>query len=107
VATVRWIFEQFLKMKSETAIARALNRNRIPNPTSEQWNRAHIGRILRNENYIGNILYNRRSKKLGENNVYNAPELWIRSEGCVEPIVEREVFLKAKRLIAERRVDLS
>jgi DNA invertase Pin-like site-specific DNA recombinase len=107
VAVVKWIFEQFLQRKSETAIACMLNRNSIPNGARKPWDRGHIGRILRNENYIGNIVYNRRSKKLGEQNVYNAPTLWIRGEGCLEPIIDREVFLSAERIIAERRVDLS
>jgi hypothetical protein len=66
-----------------------------------------IGRLLRNENYIGNLVYNRRSCKLMENSTYNRPELWIRSEGCVEPIIERDLFLRASRIIKERRVDLS
>lgn len=107
VAVVGWIFEQFLRQKSETAIARELNRMAIPSSTGRPWNRALIGRLLRNENYIGNLIYNRRSCKLMENNTYNPPDRWIRSEGCVEPIIERDLFLRASRIIKERRVDLS
>jgi hypothetical protein len=32
---------------------------------------------------------------------------WLRSEGCVEPIIDRDLFLRASRIIEERRVDLS
>jgi DNA invertase Pin-like site-specific DNA recombinase len=107
IAVVRWIFAQFLKKKSETAIARELNRRGTPTNTGRQWNRALIGRILRNESYIGNLLYNRRSSKLGEKKTLNPPTLWIRSEGCIEPIIEREVFLRTQKIIKERRVSLS
>jgi DNA invertase Pin-like site-specific DNA recombinase len=106
-ATVRWIFEQFLRQKSETALARELNRMAVPTSTGRPWNRTLIGRLLRNENYIGNLVYNRRSFKLRERRKYNPPELWIRSEGCVEPIIERDIFLRASKIIEERRVQLS
>jgi DNA invertase Pin-like site-specific DNA recombinase len=42
---VRWIFEQFLQQKSETAIARELNRATIPTNRGRPWNRALIGRL--------------------------------------------------------------
>lgn len=107
VAIVRWIFLQFLERKSETAIARELNEKAVPTTTGRSWDRASIGRIIRNENYIGNLLYNRRSRKLGETGTQNPPELWIRSEGCITPIVDRETFLAARKVIERRRVDLS
>jgi DNA invertase Pin-like site-specific DNA recombinase len=107
IAVVRWIFEQFLQHKSETRIARALNRMAVPTSTGRPWNRMLIGRLLRNESYIGNQVYNRRSRKLGQKSQYNPPDLWIRSEGCVEPMVEPEVFLRAKKIAENRRVDLS
>lgn len=107
IAVVRWIFEKFIESQSETAIARDLNRKRIPTHTGTPWSRASIGRILRNENYIGNILYNRRSFKLRDKRVNNPPELWIRSEGCFDAIIPRETFQRAQKIIASRRVDLS
>ncbi|MBR1150441.1 recombinase family protein [Bradyrhizobium sp. JYMT SZCCT0428] len=107
VRVVRWIFQQFLELKSETAIARELNRKFIPTNSKEPWNRAQIGRILRNENYIGNLIYNRQSFKLREKKVSNPPDLWIRSEGCLEPIVQPEVFFKVRKTILDRRVDIS
>ena len=106
VAVVRWIFQEFLERRSETSIARDLNQKGIPTNTKNAWDRAAIGRVLRNENYIGNILYNRQSLKLGEKRVNNPPEQWIRSEGCLEPIIPRETFLRAQKIIEVRRVDL-
>ncbi|KQT13974.1 hypothetical protein ASG57_33650 [Bradyrhizobium sp. Leaf396] len=37
----------------------------------------------------------------------NPPEQWIRREGCTEPIIDREVFFRVRKIIEERRVDLS
>ncbi|SFP79048.1 hypothetical protein SAMN05216330_110127 [Bradyrhizobium sp. Ghvi] len=53
------------------------------------------------------MTFNRRSRKLRRNSTCNPPELWITSEGCIEPIVERETFLKVSKIIEERRVDLT
>jgi DNA invertase Pin-like site-specific DNA recombinase len=106
VAVVRWIFQEFLNGRSETSIARDLNRKGIPTNTTNAWNRATVGRILRNENYIGNIVYNRKSIKLGERRVQNPPEQWVRSEGCLAPTIPRETFLRAQKIIELRRVDL-
>jgi DNA invertase Pin-like site-specific DNA recombinase len=107
VAVVRWIFEQFLKNKYQTDIALELNQRGIPTNTGNPWNASAIGRILRNESYIGNLIYNRTSIKLRERRQLNPPNLWIRSEGCIEPIIERDVFLRTQKIIDERRVDLS
>ena len=106
MAVVRWIFEQFLRQKSETGIARELNRKTIDTSTGRPWNRALIGRLLRNENYVGNLIYNRRSRKLGEKDIYNPPDLWVRSENCMDPIVTSDVFIRAKKIIKDRRVEL-
>ena len=105
VEVVKWIFRRFLVVKSERAIARELNRHGIPPSRGPRWIGPTISRILKNENYIGNIIYNRRSSKLRGEHVYNSPEAWIRSEGCIEPIVATDVFLAAKKIMEERRVD--
>jgi DNA invertase Pin-like site-specific DNA recombinase len=107
VAIVRWIFKRFLQAKSEAPIAAELNRKAIPTNSGGRWGRALINRILRNENHVGNIVYNRLSRKLGEKKISNSPDLWIRSEGCVDPIIEMDVFLKAKKIMGERRVQVA
>ena len=105
VTVVRWIFRRFLDVKSEKALARELTRHGIPPCSGARWTGPKITRILKNENYVGNIIYNRRSAKLRGNRVYNPPDKWIRSEGCVEPIVAFDNFLAARKIIVERRVD--
>jgi DNA invertase Pin-like site-specific DNA recombinase len=107
VAVVKWIFHRFLELRSEKAIARELNRHGIPTSTGGRWRGPFISRILKNENYLGNLVYNRRSRKLRGNHVNNPPNVWVRSEGCFEPIIGLDVFRAAKKIIEERRVDLS
>jgi hypothetical protein len=63
--------------------------------------------LLRNEAYIGNFIYNRDTEKLGAKRTHNPSDLWIRSEGAIEPIIKRDVFLRAKTTMEERRVCIS
>jgi len=107
VAVVQWIFRRFLEVRSEKAIARELNRHGIPASSGGHWRGPFVTRILRNENYVGNLVYNRRSRKLRGDPVYNPPNLWVRSKGCIEPIIGLDIFRAAKKIIEERRVDLS
>lgn len=106
VAIVRWMFTRFLEVKSETAIADELNRKNILTSAGKRWTRYSVTRVLKNENYIGNLVYNRHSKKLKTRLVPNPPELWVRTKGCIEPIVELHTFIEANKIIRERRVDL-
>lgn len=107
VATVRWIFNRFLEVKCETVVAWELNKKKVPSRSGTPWTRVMIGAILRDESYIGNLIFNRRSWKLRQTRTYNPPEQWIRAEGCLEPIVDREVFGKVAKFNSERRVDLT
>jgi DNA invertase Pin-like site-specific DNA recombinase len=106
VALVQWIFQRFRQQPSEMAIARELNRSGILTNTGRRWSNKLVGRLLRNENYVGNLVFNRRSSKLKTPSVNNPPDLWIRSEGCIAPIVEHDIFWQANKIIAERRVSL-
>ena len=107
VAIVKWIFRRFLDVKSEKAIARELNLHGIPAKDGQRWRGALVTRLLKNEKYVGNIIYNRRSSKLRGKHVYNPPSAWVRGDGCIEPIIERDTFLAARKIMEERRVDLS
>jgi DNA invertase Pin-like site-specific DNA recombinase len=107
VMVVQWIFARFLQVKSEKAIALELNRNGIRTRNGQPWRGAAITRLLRNENYIGNIIYNRQSQKLRGKRVNNPSNLWVRAEKCFQPIVSDETFHAAQKIMRERRVDLS
>jgi hypothetical protein len=58
--------------------------------------------ILRNENYVGNTVYNRESFPLRGRKVKNPSSLWIRANGSIAPAVDQDVFLRAQRRLTLR-----
>ena len=59
-------------------------------------------RILANEKYIGNNVYNHISFKLKKKRVRNAPDMWVRADGVFKAVVDPESFFVAKGIIQER-----
>jgi hypothetical protein len=106
-AIVQWIFREYLEGKSQNDIWRELNLRGVPTKNGRPWGRNLIRVILRNEAYIGNLVYNRASKKLGSKLARNPEALWIRSEGCVEPIIDRDVFFRVQERLEKRHVAIS
>ena len=105
---VAQIFRQFvLHRRSQASIARLLNNEKVPNHRGTPWSDTMIGNILRNEAYIGNNVYNRKSFKLKQVLKNNPPEQWVRATGLFEPIVDKAIFSKAQELLNEQYVRLS
>jgi DNA invertase Pin-like site-specific DNA recombinase len=103
VEVVQRIFREYVEEHhSAEAIARRLNRHGIPNHCRRSWTRCMINYILRNENYIGNTVYNRLSFRLGIRRVSNPPAEWIRGKGVIVAAVDRTVFLRAQRRLNGR-----
>jgi Site-specific recombinases, DNA invertase Pin homologs len=108
IETVRWIFRSFVEEgKPEREIASILNDRGILSDLGRSWSRGTIHQILINEKYVGNNVWNRRSFKLKKVRVINQPNMWIRSDGAFEPIVERALFDAANAIIRERSLRLS
>jgi hypothetical protein len=104
---VKWIFEQYLRDRSQASVARELNRRGILTNRGGPWRKNSISALLHNEAYIGNFIYNRDTEKLGSKRTRNPKDRWVRSEGAIEPIIEREIFLRAKKTMEERRICIS
>jgi DNA invertase Pin-like site-specific DNA recombinase len=108
VRIVNRIFHQFVvERKSQAAIARQLNLEQVPNHREKPWTPWMVHYLLQNENYIGNIVYNRSSYRLRQAKRSNPSELWIRTRGAVNPIVDQGLFSKAQRIMKEHYVRLS
>ena len=108
VDSVRWIFKAFAKQrKSQREIARILNRRKIANVRGSPWHQHHVHNVLVNENYIGNVVWNRQSVKLKGKLVNNSPDKWIRVEGVLEATIEQALFEGAQAIIREGSVGLS
>jgi len=105
---VREVFRQFVfEQKSESLIARELNREGIPNRLGAPWNHQSVRYLLNNESYIGVNIYNRKTSKLGSKMRNNSPSLWLRGPCAFDPIVDPEIFDRAQRHRKQRRTILS
>ncbi len=103
IATVRSIYSMFVEEgKHERQIAASLNARGVVNGLGRPWRSTGILRILGNEKYIGNNLWNRSSCKLQTPVFRNAPELWARADGVLPAIVDRPAFDAAQRILRTR-----
>jgi len=66
--------------KPEAEIARTLNEKSIATDWGGRGRAGPCTRLLTNEKYIGNNVYNRVSFKLKKKRVTNPPEMWIRRD---------------------------
>lgn len=103
IEVVRRLYRMFVvQRRAEADIAAALNEEGIVTDLGRPWTRGTVHQVLTNEKYIGNNVYNRASFKLKAKRVVNTPDMWIRSDGAFEAIVERDFFDAAQRIIQER-----
>ena len=120
-AIVRDVFNLFASGMGKTAIARLLNDRGIPNPTeykrlqglrykqpksrnSTLWRYFSISDMLINEIYIGNMVqgkYGSVSYKTKQNKPRPKSE-WYVVEGTHEPIIDRELWDRVQKLIAQK-----
>ena len=106
--TVRRIFHLFVfEQQSDTEIARLLNRQKVVNHHDRPWTADMIHRILGNENYVGNIVHNRTSRRLGQKQVRNPDHLWVRREGIIDPIIDAKIFARAQKIMEDRYVSIT
>jgi DNA invertase Pin-like site-specific DNA recombinase len=107
IAIVRWIFQQFVvERKTDVAIARQLNQANVPNHHGRPWSYLMVHYILKNENYIGNLVYNRTSRRLAQKQVNNPEHMWVRSLGVVDPVIDQDLFARAQKIMEERYISI-
>lgn len=105
---VKSIFQKFVvDKKSVTTIVRDLNRKKIPNHHGRAWTTIMVYTVLRNEAYVGNLVHNRTSRRLGQLEVKNPPEKWIRREGIIDAIVDARIFARAQKKLSELYIQIS
>ena len=103
VETVRLIFSLFVReRKNERQISEVLNARGIDNGLGRQWGHNVISRMLRNEKYLGNQVWNRSSFKWQQVHVKNDPHLWIRVDGAFKPIIDQSMFDAAQAIFKSR-----
>lgn len=103
IEVVGRIFRDFTEAGlSEREIAEALNRQGTLSDLNRPWTRSVVHQVLTNPKYIGANVYNRRSYKLKRKRVKNPPEMWVTNTGAFPPLVARETYEYAMRIIADR-----
>lgn len=110
-AIVHIIFEKYAEYGVKTEVARYLNRQGIPTPQiyamkngcsyqwkyheeKKLWNGSIVGRILKNELYVGNTVFHKKeTAEIGSRKTKCLPrEEWKVCEGTHEPIISKELF---------------
>ena len=103
IAVVRRIFDLFVKehmfIQRITAL---LNREGVPYTDGRPWNHQAIRYILRNERYLGTVVFDKTTSnlRLGRGTpgrMKNPPSKWVRGPAGYEPIVSPEIFRAANR----------
>jgi site-specific DNA recombinase len=92
---VQKIFEMMAYGQGRKAVAAELDRLSIVAPEGEYWNPSTISSIIKNEVYLGHIIWG-KMKYIKQNGKYIRrkipPEHWQRHDHAHEPIVSQELF---------------
>ena len=104
VETVREIFRLAVEeTRGAKSICQILNRRGVPGPRSSHWNQSSVGAVLNNRTYIGDSVWNKRNTKTG----HQKDEAdWIINENTHEPIIDRGLFARRKKLAGQRTFNL-
>ena len=118
-AVVRQIFELAAEGVTLREIAKALQNYRLALPgeylktgklyvdedqEAKAWYAGTISNILKNQAYIGNMVQGKRRTRLSENEVrhFTDKEDWIVVENTHEPIVDKELFDKVRKVLGQK-----
>ncbi|MCC8977296.1 recombinase family protein [Bradyrhizobium acaciae] len=108
VETVKRIFNSFVnEQKHEGLIVAELNADRIPTLLGHQWIRKNITQLLTNERYLGHMIFNQTSAKLGSKTRRNPRNMWIRRDNVFPPLVDPAIFQAAQEIIRTRQLERS
>jgi DNA invertase Pin-like site-specific DNA recombinase len=108
VEIVQRIYRAFvIEQRSEGEIAESLNEDKILTDLGRPWTRGTVHQILINEKYIGNNVWNRISFKLKRKRVLNQRDMWIRSNGVFEALIDSYIFDAAQTIIRARSFRLT
>lgn len=95
----QWLIDE---QCSFPTIARRLNAQGIKSIDGRLWTRNLVWGVLTNEKYMGNIVYNRTSGKLGATRKRNPAEQWVRKDNGCEGLISKETFQAAQLAIRTR-----
>lgn len=102
VATIRRIFHEFVDLGRDTQqIASGLNQDGVHTAKGRLWEAGKIRGILTNIMYAGTLVYNKTTKKLKTRSRKNPVDIWVRTAGAFDGLVESQTFERAQEIIKE------
>jgi DNA invertase Pin-like site-specific DNA recombinase len=108
IRVVKRIYSLFLDSRLNChAIARWLNKRGLPREEGYKWNGQMIHTILSHEKYIGSIVFNQKSGRLGARFKSNPREQWVIRRNSFPPIISRSRFELAQRRLNDRTIHRS
>jgi len=102
VAVVNQIFQWYVDGIGDRRIAAVLNEQSIATERGGPWTADIIRGMIKNEKYLGHLVFNKRSYKLRHQAVTNPAESWVRCDNAFPPIVPDELFTRAQLERARR-----
>ena len=102
VAVVMRIFQSFIDGAAEEGISESLNKDKIPSPGGVNWDTSKVRHILKNESYVGTLVYNKTTQRLLSKPRPNPNDMWVRTPAAFHGIIKRETYDKAQAIFAER-----
>ena len=92
------MFTECIRGKGLKEIARGINCDGLTAGTGRKWGATSLHHVLRNEPYIGLLIWDRRKKrKLGAN-----ATIPVRVEGAWPAIIDRDMFSQVQACLAAR-----
>lgn len=99
-AVIKKIFHDFVyERKTPKKIAEQLNNSSVPSRGGGQWSGSGIVSILKNELYVGTMVYNRTVSRLQARTKKNPKDAWIRTEDAFEVVVDKDIFYRAQKIM--------
>jgi hypothetical protein len=87
IAIIQRIFHEFVDLRdSEHRIAEGLQDDGVLSPGGHRWSAGMVVHRLRNEKYVGTMVYNKTTKKLKTPKRPNPPEQWVRTPEAFDGI---------------------
>lgn len=102
VAVVNQIYQWYVDGIGDRRIAAVLNEKKISTERGGPWTADIIRGMIKNEKYLGNLIFNKRSFKLRHQAVTNPADEWVRCDNAFEPIVPEALFRAAQQERARR-----
>jgi DNA invertase Pin-like site-specific DNA recombinase len=101
IELVREIFRLFTTEGwSLKAIARDLNRRKIPSVRNANWTHSVVRTLVTHPKYIGCVVFNQSSTRLGTPSVARPRTEWVIVPGACQAIVDTEVYKSAQDILA-------